>query len=89
MKNILKSEQLNTEELFWKPEEERIFTEKFVTIRQQGDVIYGEGMDAKQRRCFYAGHCIRLHAVGQIDPFCAFSYPLLLTAVWVEWSRMV
>lgn len=48
VKNILKSEQLNTEELFWKPEEEKIFTEKFVTIRQQGDVIYGEGMDAKQ-----------------------------------------
>lgn len=48
VKNISKQEQLNTEELFWKPEEERIFTEKFVTIRQQGDVIYGEGMEAKQ-----------------------------------------
>jgi LPS export ABC transporter protein LptC len=48
VKNIVKYEQLNTEELFWKPADKKIFTEKFVTIRQQGDVIYGEGMDAKQ-----------------------------------------
>ena len=48
VKNIEKNEQLNTEELFWKPAEEKIFTEKFVTIRQQGDVIYGEGLEAKQ-----------------------------------------
>ena len=48
VKNLQKSEQLNTEELFWKPAEKKIFTEKFVTIRQQGDVIYGVGLDAKQ-----------------------------------------
>jgi len=48
VKNIAKDEQLNTEELFWKPDEKKIFTEKFVTIRQQSDVIYGEGLDAKQ-----------------------------------------
>lgn len=48
VKNILKNEQLNTEELYWKPAEERIFTDKFVTIRQQGDVLYGEGLEAKQ-----------------------------------------
>ena len=48
VKNIAKNEQLNTEELFWKPKDKTIFTEKFVTIRQQGDVIYGEGMEAKQ-----------------------------------------
>jgi LPS export ABC transporter protein LptC len=48
VKNIEKNEQLNTEELFWKQLEEKIYTEKFVTIRQQGDVIYGEGMEAKQ-----------------------------------------
>lgn len=48
VKNIQKNEQLNTEELFWKQSEKRIFTEKFVTIRQQGDVIYGEGLDAKE-----------------------------------------
>jgi LPS export ABC transporter protein LptC len=48
VKNIEKNEQLNTEELFWKPADEKIFTEKFVTIRQQGDVIYGQGLEAKQ-----------------------------------------
>jgi LPS export ABC transporter protein LptC len=48
VKNIAKNEQLNTEELFWKQTEERIYTDKFVTIRQQGDVIYGEGLEAKQ-----------------------------------------
>ena len=48
VKNIEKNEQLNTEELFWKPKDEKIFTDKFVTIRQQGDVIYGEGLEAKQ-----------------------------------------
>jgi LPS export ABC transporter protein LptC len=48
VKNIAKREQLNTEELFWKPTQHKIFTEKFVTIRQQGDVIYGEGMEANE-----------------------------------------
>jgi lipopolysaccharide export system protein LptC len=46
--NIEKNEQLNTEELYWKPKEKTIYTEKFVTIRQQSDVIYGEGLDATQ-----------------------------------------
>lgn len=48
VKNMEKNEQLNTEELFWKPADERIFTDKFVTIRQQTDVIYGQGLEAKQ-----------------------------------------
>jgi LPS export ABC transporter protein LptC len=48
VKNVEKNEQLNTEELFWKPAKKEIFTEKFVTIRQQGDVIYGTGLTAKQ-----------------------------------------
>lgn len=48
VKNLAKNEQLNTEELFWKPAEEKIFTDKFVTIRQQSDVIYGQGLEAKQ-----------------------------------------
>jgi hypothetical protein len=44
----MKNEQLNTEELFWKPSQQKIFTDKFVTIRQEGDVIYGQGLEAKQ-----------------------------------------
>lgn len=48
VKNLEKNEQLNTEELFWKPADQKIFTDKFVTIRQQSDVIYGQGLEAKQ-----------------------------------------
>jgi LPS export ABC transporter protein LptC len=48
VKNLQKKEQLNTEELFWKQSDKKIFTDKFVTIRQQGDVIYGEGLEAKE-----------------------------------------
>jgi LPS export ABC transporter protein LptC len=48
VRNVSKNEQLNTEELFWKQDDQKIYTDKFVTIRQQGDVIYGEGLDAKQ-----------------------------------------
>jgi LPS export ABC transporter protein LptC len=48
VRNVAKNEQLNTEELFWKQFEHKIYTEKFVTIRQQGDVIYGEGLEAKE-----------------------------------------
>lgn len=48
VKNLEKNEQLNTEELFWKPAEEKIYTDKFVTIRQESDVIYGQGLEAKQ-----------------------------------------
>jgi LPS export ABC transporter protein LptC len=48
VKNVKKNEQLNTEELFWKRADKKIFTDKFVTIRQQEDVLYGEGLDAKE-----------------------------------------
>lgn len=48
VKNLEKNNQLNSEELFWKPKTKKIFTDKFVTIRQQGDVIYGEGLEASQ-----------------------------------------
>lgn len=48
VKNLAKKEQLNTEELFWKPAQQKIYTDKFVTIREASDVIYGEGLEAKQ-----------------------------------------
>ena len=46
--NIEKKEQLNTEELFWKQDTKRIFTDKFVTIKLQSEVIYGTGLEAAQ-----------------------------------------
>lgn len=39
---------LKTEELYWEPTEERIHTEEFVTIRSEDEVLYGNGLDAKQ-----------------------------------------
>jgi LPS export ABC transporter protein LptC len=51
--NKEKNEQLNTEELFWFPAKEEILTEKFVTIRQQQTIVYGEGLQAKQDMSTY------------------------------------
>jgi LPS export ABC transporter protein LptC len=51
--NLEKNEQLNTEELFWRPVKEELFTESFVTIRLQKEVIYGEGLEAKQDMSSY------------------------------------
>jgi LPS export ABC transporter protein LptC len=48
VKNMEKEEQLNTEELFWFPSTKKINTDKFVTIRNGREVIYGTGLDAKQ-----------------------------------------
>lgn len=46
--NIEKQEQLNTEELFWKRDTKKIFTDKFVTIKLQNEMIYGTGLEADQ-----------------------------------------
>ena len=48
VKNILKNEQLDTEELYWIPKEKKIFNDVFVTIKRQGDVLYGQGLEAKE-----------------------------------------
>ncbi|MBI1768871.1 MAG: LPS export ABC transporter periplasmic protein LptC [Bacteroidetes bacterium] len=48
VKNIEKQQQLNSEELFWKPDTKKIFTDKFVTITDKEDVIYGTGLTADQ-----------------------------------------
>jgi LPS export ABC transporter protein LptC len=48
VKNLETLEQLNTEELYWKPDTKRIFTDKFVTIKTATDVIYGTDLDAAQ-----------------------------------------
>jgi LPS export ABC transporter protein LptC len=48
VRNIAKHQQLNTEELYWKEAKKKIFTEKFVTIKLENEVIYGTGLDAAQ-----------------------------------------
>ena len=54
VKNVAKSNQLNTEELFWRRKDKKIFTDKFVTIRQEGDVLYGQGLTANEDLSDYA-----------------------------------
>ncbi len=51
--NIEKQQKLNTEELFWTPADKKIFTEKFVTIKLESEVIYGIGLDAMQDLSYY------------------------------------
>jgi LPS export ABC transporter protein LptC len=46
--NIEKKQQLNTEELFWTPANKKIFTDKFVTIKLENEILYGTGFDADQ-----------------------------------------
>lgn len=53
VKNIEKNQQLNTEELFWKPETKKIFTEKFVTIKTESEILYGTGLDATENLSSY------------------------------------
>lgn len=43
-----KGEQLNTEELFWDQTEEKIYSDKFVKITTDKEIIHGEGFEADQ-----------------------------------------
>jgi LPS export ABC transporter protein LptC len=54
VKNIEKKQQLNSEELYWMPGTKKIFTEKFVTITDERDVLYGTGLDAAEDMSIYA-----------------------------------
>ncbi|HRI78111.1 MAG TPA: LPS export ABC transporter periplasmic protein LptC [Cyclobacteriaceae bacterium] len=53
VRNIEKQQELNSEELFWKPDTKKIFTDKFVTIKLESEVIYGVGLDAAQDLSYY------------------------------------
>jgi LPS export ABC transporter protein LptC len=46
--SLAKNEQLNTEELFWKRNEQRVYTDKFVRIESNDEILTGEGLTAKQ-----------------------------------------
>jgi LPS export ABC transporter protein LptC len=52
--NIEKNEQLTTEELFWNPEQKKIYTDKFVTIKESTRILTGTGLDAKQDMSDYS-----------------------------------
>ncbi|MEM7296978.1 MAG: LPS export ABC transporter periplasmic protein LptC [Bacteroidota bacterium] len=48
VRNLDNGDELTTEELYWDEGEERYYTEKFVTIKTDGEVHTGEGLDANQ-----------------------------------------
>jgi LPS export ABC transporter protein LptC len=48
VKNLVEYKQLNTEELFWIPKQKKIYNDVFVTIRRDGDVITGQGLEANE-----------------------------------------
>lgn len=48
VKSAIKPDQLNTEELFWKPNEERIYSDKFVTVRTETELINATGFESNQ-----------------------------------------
>lgn len=48
IKSIENNQELKTEELYWKPDEEKMYTDKFVTITLPDQILYGRGLVAKQ-----------------------------------------
>ena len=48
VRNLENDEELHTEELFWEPEKEIVYTNKFVRIETEDQILMGEGMEASQ-----------------------------------------
>ena len=48
VKNVENNEEVHTEELFWEPEKELVYTNKFVRIETEDQILMGEGMEASQ-----------------------------------------
>ena len=48
IKNMESQEQLDSEELYWNPETEMIYTDKFVRIRTKDEILMGNGLEATQ-----------------------------------------
>ncbi len=46
-------DRLDTEELYWNRKEEEVFTDKYVMIQQNGELIKGVGLEAKQDFSYY------------------------------------
>ena len=59
VKNLQKMETLRSEELFWDPSTEKIYTDKFVTVETEDQLIQAEGMEAPQDFSTYTFKKIR------------------------------
>jgi LPS export ABC transporter protein LptC len=49
VENIENNERLNTEQLIWDQKREMIYTEKFVKITTEEEVLYGDGFESDER----------------------------------------
>ncbi len=49
VENIENNEKLNTEQLIWDQKNETIYTEKFVKITTEEEVLYGDGFESDDR----------------------------------------
>ncbi|MEP2023331.1 MAG: LPS export ABC transporter periplasmic protein LptC [Reichenbachiella sp.] len=48
MRSLFSGDELSTELLNWDPNEEQIYTDNFVTIKTEDEVLTGEGLEATQ-----------------------------------------
>jgi LPS export ABC transporter protein LptC len=53
VQNIENNEILNTEQLIWDQKRELIYTEKFVKITTEEEVLYGDGFESDERFNFW------------------------------------
>ncbi len=53
IRSLENNQQLDTEELFWKPAEQIMYTDKFVTIIDGDEIMTGTGMRAAQDFSWY------------------------------------
>jgi LPS export ABC transporter protein LptC len=53
IKRVSNGDRLDTEELYWSQKDEDVFTDKNVIIQQEGELIKGVGLEAKQDFSYY------------------------------------
>jgi len=54
LKSLRDKRQLNTEELHWSPDTETFYTDKFIRIETEEELLTGEGLTAKQDLSYYS-----------------------------------
>jgi len=68
VENFDTKDELNTEELFWDPNKEIFYTEKFVTIVSDGEIHTGNGLTADQNFESYTIHEPSGHLTIEANP---------------------
>lgn len=59
----IKGEELSSEELFWDQNKQKIYTEKYVTIKRSNEIIYGDGFESNENFTKYK----ILHPTGRVN----------------------